>query len=305
MLMLLTVITNYPQAMLKSECLNEDNMSVESVDKIYKSKNNYLDINVIVPQIKGLSNDKKEAEINDKITKWTEKWIDEVKSIADEYFKDYPSPLISYQLYVRYKVTNNSDIISFYIDYYQFTGGAHGITNRVAYNIDSVTGNELQLKDIFKKKFENPYRRIGFISILLVVGLMLFKGRYSGLGTNLIDLSFQQGTIQNYDWLLKLVFTIITLAIGFQGGEVTPLFSIGASFGIVLAFIFHLPIELCAALGYVAVFASATNTLLAPIMMAIEVFGGSNMMIFVIVCIFAYLVNGNHSIYGAQINHFD
>lgn len=162
-----------------------------------------------------------------------------------------------------------------------------------------------KLKDIFKKKFENPYRRIGFISIILVLGLILFQGRYSGLGTNLIDLSFHQGTIQNYDWLLKLVFTIITLAIGFQGGEVTPLFSIGASFGVVLAFIFHLPIELCAALGYVAVFASATNTLLAPIMMAIEVFGGSNMMIFVIVCIFAYLVNGNHSIYGAQINHFD
>ena len=158
MLMLLTVITNYPQAMLKSECLNEDNMSVEIVDKIYKSKNNYLDINVIVPQIKGLSNDKKEAEINDKITKWTEKWIDEVKSIADEYFKDYPSPLISYQLYVRYKVTNNSDIISFYIDYYQFTGGAHGITNRVAYNIDLVTGNELQLKDIFKSDF--PYKDV-------------------------------------------------------------------------------------------------------------------------------------------------
>lgn len=162
-----------------------------------------------------------------------------------------------------------------------------------------------KLKEIFEKKFENPYKRIGFISIILVLGLMLFQGRYSGLGTNLIDLSFHQGTIQIYDWLLKLVFTIITLAIGFQGGEVTPLFSIGASFGVVLAFIFHLPIELCAALGYVAVFASATNTLLAPIMMAIEVFGGSNMMIFVIVCIFAYLVNGNHSIYGTQINHFD
>ncbi|MDO5812048.1 MAG: chloride channel protein [Bacillota bacterium] len=162
-----------------------------------------------------------------------------------------------------------------------------------------------KLKDIFKNQFENPYKRIGLISIFLVVGLILFKGRYSGLGTNLIDLSFYQGTIQNYDWLLKLVFTIVTLAIGFQGGEVTPLFSIGASFGVVLAFIFHLPIELCAALGYVAVFASATNTLLAPIMMAIEVFGGSNMMIFVIVCIFAYLVNGNQSIYGAQINHFD
>lgn len=162
-----------------------------------------------------------------------------------------------------------------------------------------------KLKEIFKKKFENPYKRIGFISIVLVLGLMLFQGRYNGLGTNLIDLSFHQGTIQIYDWLLKLVFTIITLAIGFQGGEVTPLFSIGASLGVVLALIFHLPIELCAALGYVAVFASATNTLIAPMMISIEVFGGNNMMLFIIVCIFAYLVNGNQSIYGAQMKHLD
>ena len=47
-----------------------------------------------------------------------------------------PAPLMPYQLYARYKVTNNSDIISFYIDYYQFTGGAHGVTTRIAYNID-------------------------------------------------------------------------------------------------------------------------------------------------------------------------
>lgn len=162
-----------------------------------------------------------------------------------------------------------------------------------------------KLKEIFKKKFENPYKRIGFISIVLVLGLMLFQGRYNGLGTNLIDLSFHQGTIQIYDWLLKLVFTIITLTIGFQGGEVTPLFSIGASLGVVLALIFHLPIELCAALGYVAVFASATNTLIAPMMISIEVFGGNNTMLFIIVCIFAYLVNGNQSIYGAQMKHLD
>ena len=162
-----------------------------------------------------------------------------------------------------------------------------------------------KLKEIFEKEFENPYKRIGFISIILVLGLMLFQGRYSGLGTNLIDLSFHQGTIQIYDWLLKLVFTIITLAIGFQGGEVTPLFSIGASLGVVLALIFHLPIELCAALGYVAVFASATNTLIAPIIIGLEVFGSTNMYLYVLVCIFAYLVNGNNSIYGAQMNLLD
>ena len=62
-LMLLINIVSYPQAMLKTSELNEDNSKIKIVDKIYKSKNNYLDINVIVPQIKGLSNDKKEAEI--------------------------------------------------------------------------------------------------------------------------------------------------------------------------------------------------------------------------------------------------
>mgnify|MGYP000217137353 CR=1 FL=1 len=56
-----------------------------------------------------------------------------------------------------------------------------------------------------------------------------------------------------YDWFLKLIFTVVTLAIGFQGGEVTPLFSIGATLGFILAPIFHLPIELCVALGYTGV----------------------------------------------------
>ena len=61
-----------------------------------------------------------------------------------------PPPIRPYQLYSRYKVTNNSNIISFYIDYYQFTGGAHGITTRIAYNVEKSTGNEIQLKDILK-----------------------------------------------------------------------------------------------------------------------------------------------------------
>ena len=153
MLVLLISIQSYPQAMLKSSGLNEDNSNVKIVDKIYKSKNNYLDINVIVPQVTGISDKKQEDAINDKIIKWTESWINEVKEIADEYFKDKPTPLMPYQLYARYKLTNNSDIISFYIDYYQFSGGAHGITNRIAYNVEKSTGNEIQLKDIFKDNY--------------------------------------------------------------------------------------------------------------------------------------------------------
>ena len=154
-LILLISIESYPQAMLKSSGLNEDNSNVKVVDKIYKSKNDYLDINVIIPQLTGISDKKQEDLVNDKIIRWTENWINEVKQIADEYFKDKTAPLMPYQLYARYKLTNNSGIISFYIDYYQFSGGAHGITNRVAYNIEETSGIEMQLKDIFKGNYKD------------------------------------------------------------------------------------------------------------------------------------------------------
>ena len=153
--------------------------------------------------------------------------------------------------------------------------------------------------------FPNPYKRIVVMGIFLsIVFLLLDKGRYSGLGTNLIAASFAGQPVYVYDWLFKLLLTVLTLSAGFQGGEVTPLFSIGATLGFILAPIFHLPIELCVALGYTGVFASATNTLLAPMMIGLEVFGGHQMIAFLIICIFAYLVNGNKSIYTAQIKNF-
>lgn len=83
-----------------------------------------------------------------------------------------------------------------------------------------------------------------------------------------------------FDWILKLLFTVLTLSIGFQGGEVTPLFSIGASLGFVLGSLAGLPPMVCAALGYAAVFGSATNTLLAPVLIGMEVFGVENGLAF-------------------------
>lgn len=156
-------------------------------------------------------------------------------------------------------------------------------------------------KKFFGEKIKNPYFRIGVISIpLALILFLLYNGRYSGLGTNLISAAFSGGMIYSYDWILKLLLTILTLAIGYQGGEVTPLFSIGASLGIVLGGILSISPLHCAALGYAAVFAGATNTLLAPVLIGLEVFGANDMVPFLIVCIFAYLVNGDKSIYGAQ-----
>jgi len=151
------------------------------------------------------------------------------------------------------------------------------------------------LLSLAKKKvaslLPNPY------SCLL---LILWKGRYTGLGTNLIALSVGGGTIYPLDWLLKLLLTVFTLSLGFQGGEVTPLFAIGASLGAVLAPVLGLPIPLVAGLGYLSVFGSSTNTLLAPIFIGIEVFGPVNAIPYAIVMAFAYLINHKTSIYGQQ-----
>ena len=90
------------------------------------------------------------------------------------------------------------------------------------------------------------------------------------------------------------------MAAGFQGGEVTPLFSIGASLGCVLGSIMGLPSMMIAALGYAAVFGSATNTFLAPVLIGAEVFGYSYLPYFLGVCAIAHVFSGNASIYGKQ-----
>lgn len=162
------------------------------------------------------------------------------------------------------------------------------------------------LKKFATEKIKNPYYRIFIIGIFLsVILLLLHEGRYTGLGTNLIENSFSGKQIFGYDWILKLLLTTLTLAAGFQGGEVTPLFSIGASLGVVIAIFFGLPIEFVAAAGYISVFGSATNTLLAPIFIGGEVFGFNNLPFFVIIVIFAYLVNRKISTYGLQKNYFE
>lgn len=159
-----------------------------------------------------------------------------------------------------------------------------------------------QAKRYLTRWLPNPYIKITVMGLGLTV-LLFFShyGRYSGLGTNLIEASLVGDPVFAYDWLLKLLLTCLCLAAGFQGGEVTPLFAIGASSGAVLAGILGLPIELAAALGYCAVFSSATNTLLAPFFIGYEVFGWNIIPYSIPVLALAYLVNRKQTIYGQQI----
>ena len=162
-----------------------------------------------------------------------------------------------------------------------------------------------QLKTSFAKTFANPYVRIGVVGLGLSILLYLIgTGRYTGLGTNLLSPSFagadSKSLITGADWILKLLFTVTTIAAGYKGGEVTPLFSIGASLGVWLAPFFGLPVYLVAALGYAAVFAGATSTTIGPILIGCEVFGFQHWPAFLLVCLVATRLFPALSIYGGQ-----
>ena len=137
--------------------------------------------------------------------------------------------------------------------------------------------------------------------ILLIVFILvsfIFEYRYASLGTNLIGLSFTNfEQIQIYDFILKIILTAICTGIGFSGGEVTPLFSIGATCGVILGTYLGLPILVTAALGYCLVFSAATKTYIAPILLALEVFGYKLMFFAIVPAFLIYLINKKYSIY--------
>ena len=154
---------------------------------------------------------------------------------------------------------------------------------------------------LFKSYISYPPLR-PFTGGIIVAAAVWYIGTtaYIGLGIPGIEASFQQ-TAQPYDFALKMAFTILTLAAGFKGGEVTPLFFIGATLGSALSLFIPLPLGLLAGMGFVAVFSGATNTPLACSIMGIELFGAEAAVYIAIACILAYLFSGNTSIYGKQM----
>lgn len=124
--------------------------------------------------------------------------------------------------------------------------------------------------------------------------------KHIGLGIPTIVQSFDT-QLAAYDFAIKMMLTIITLSAGFKGGEVTPLFFIGAALGNALSLVIPLPIGLLAGMGFVAVFAGATNTPIACSIMAIELFGMECGVYASIASIVAYLFSGHNSIYSRQV----
>lgn len=156
-------------------------------------------------------------------------------------------------------------------------------------------------KHFMTKHFPDPYKRIFYMGIVLALVLVVWhQGRYSNTGANLFNGAFEGEEIYPYDFAAKFIVSILSLSIGFIGGEVTPLFTIGATLGAVLGPVIGLPAPFAAALGYAAVFGAGTNTWLASMMIGMELFGYSYFPFFFVVCSIAYMLNNNQSIYSLQ-----
>ena len=140
---------------------------------------------------------------------------------------------------------------------------------------------------------------VGGVAVVLLA-LAVGDGAYLGLSLGLIEAALTGAELVWYAFALKLLFTAVTLGAGFQGGEVTPLFVIGATLGAALAVPLGVPVELLASVGFVAVFAAATNTPLACTIMGLELFGAEALPYLAVGCVVAYVFSSHRGIYGAQ-----
>ena len=180
----------------------------------------------------------------------------------------------------------------------------------VAFGLASVLFAELThgLQHVWRKLIKYDFLRPA-VGGLVVIALVFVLGTRDYLGLGVVSprpggvsivSSFQPGGAQWLSWWWKILFTAVTLSSGFKGGEVTPLFFVGAALGNTLARLMGAPVDLFAGLGFVAVFAGATNTPLACTMMGIELFGSGHVVYLAIACFVAYLFSGHSGIYLSQ-----
>lgn len=154
-----------------------------------------------------------------------------------------------------------------------------------------------------KKIPDQRLRILGLSVIIVLATLAVGDQRYSGTGMEMA-LKAVGGEAAPYDFLLKMVFTALTLAAGFKGGEIVPVFCIGATFGCVAGGVLGMDPGICAALGLVGLFCCVTNAPLTSIVLGIEMFGAENLYAFALVSIICFALSGHSGLYTSQLHQF-
>lgn len=156
------------------------------------------------------------------------------------------------------------------------------------------------LGDIYREKLKNPYLRIVFSSLLIIaLTLILRTNDYMGAGVPVITRAIS-GEVRPEAFLLKMIFTALTLEAGFKGGEIVPSFFVGATFGCLFGQLAGLSPSLCAALGMVSVFCGVTNCPVSSLLIAFELFGYVGIPYFMIAISVSFLLSGYYGLYHDQ-----
>ena len=151
----------------------------------------------------------------------------------------------------------------------------------------------------------NPFVRIAAGGVVItVLTLLVGDHRFNGAGMDMA-LKAVSGEADWYSFLLKMVFTAVTLAAGFKGGEIVPTFCIGATFGCVLGGLLGLDAGMAGALGLIGLFCCATNSPFASIMLSVEMFGGTNIHLFAFISVICFVLSGNYGLYASQILQYN
>ncbi len=155
-----------------------------------------------------------------------------------------------------------------------------------------------------EKRFPNTWLRI-FVGAVFVVVLTVLvgDGRYNGAGMEMA-LHAIEGKADWYDFGLKLLFTAVTLAAGFKGGEIVPTFCIGATFGCVIGGLLGLDPGYAAAFGLIGLFCAVTNSPITAIVLSVEMFGCNNIHAFALICVIVFVLSGKWGLYSSQIFRF-
>ena len=140
-------------------------------------------------------------------------------------------------------------------------------------------------------------------TLILVLTLLVGDQRYNGAGMDMA-LGAVEGNARWFDFLLKMLFTAVTLAAGFKGGEIVPTFCIGATFGCIAGGLLGLDPGICGALGLIGLFCCATNSPFASIVLSVEMFGSANLHLFALVCVICFVLSGQGGLYSSQMQIF-
>lgn len=154
---------------------------------------------------------------------------------------------------------------------------------------------------ISEKLLTNPFLR-SFVLGALLLGMTLLSGgqAFNGAGMETVERAVAGERIAWYAFILKLLFTAVTLAAGYRGGEIVPLFFVGAAFGAVAGPLLGMDAGLAAAIGMVALFCGAVNCPMASAFLAVEVFGGGYLSLMMVTCAVSYIFSGYFGLYSSQ-----